>query len=195
MPSQTSTAINTKQEELVVAAFHEIAQKGFAGLRTREVAAQVGITQATLHYYFPSKHKLIQAVVSYAVERIDIVRSARTTDSVNAADQRLQLYFTTIFEQMQREPEVFLVLDEIALYAQREEGIAHAMGESDRAWKRYLVDLLQLGKEQGLFRPDLNTGATAEIIVAFCKGAVLQIKSDPAITQGAIAQLHRWITS
>lgn len=39
------------------------AEKGFEGLRVREVAARVGVNNATLHYYFPTKEALIGAVV------------------------------------------------------------------------------------------------------------------------------------
>src|SRR5947208_9570069 len=34
--------------------------------RTRDVAAKVGVNIATLHYYFPTKEKLIRGVVGYA---------------------------------------------------------------------------------------------------------------------------------
>lgn len=46
------TAPNRRQE-LIWAAFKQIAERGFEGLRTRDVAAEVGVKVATLHYYFP----------------------------------------------------------------------------------------------------------------------------------------------
>ncbi|TMG42173.1 MAG: helix-turn-helix transcriptional regulator, partial [Chloroflexi bacterium] len=48
-----------RHEALVQAAFNQIAERGFEGLRTREVAAEVGVNIATLHYYFPTKEALI----------------------------------------------------------------------------------------------------------------------------------------
>ena len=49
-----------RQQALVLAAFNQIAERGFEGLRTREVAAGVGLNIATLHYYFPTKEALIR---------------------------------------------------------------------------------------------------------------------------------------
>ena len=56
-----------RQKALVQAAFNQIAERGFEGLRTREVAAGVGLNIATLHYYFPTKESLIRGVVAYDV--------------------------------------------------------------------------------------------------------------------------------
>jgi AcrR family transcriptional regulator len=58
-----------RRQALVQAAFNQIAERGFEGLRTREVAAGVGLNIATLHYYFPTKESLIRGVVAHAMER------------------------------------------------------------------------------------------------------------------------------
>ena len=58
-----------RRQALVAAAYRQIADVGFEGLRTREVAAAVGINVATLHYYFPSKEILIRDVLKHAMER------------------------------------------------------------------------------------------------------------------------------
>ena len=58
-----------RQEALVQAAYDLLAERGFEGLRTRDVAAKVGVNIATLHYYYPTKEKLIRGVVAYAMER------------------------------------------------------------------------------------------------------------------------------
>src|SRR5689334_13927917 len=58
-----------RREELVQAAFKQIAERGFEGLRTRDVSAEVGVNVATLHYYFPTKEALIKAVLDQAMAR------------------------------------------------------------------------------------------------------------------------------
>ncbi len=54
-----------RQQALILAAFHLIAERGFEGLRTREVAARAGVNIATLHYYFATKEALIWGVRDY----------------------------------------------------------------------------------------------------------------------------------
>src|SRR5205807_7131455 len=58
-----------RRHALVAAAFGQIAERGFEGLRTREVAAEAGVNIATLHYYFPTKEALIRGVVAHAMGR------------------------------------------------------------------------------------------------------------------------------
>ncbi len=81
-----------RAEEVVQAAYSLIAEKGFEGLRTREVADRVGINSATLHYYFPTKEALIGAVVEYLMQELQTSRAA--LDSTPSAMQRLRAEFT-----------------------------------------------------------------------------------------------------
>src|SRR5690349_18581880 len=54
-----------KRRALVLAAYARIARHGFEGLRTRDIAADVGINIGTLHYYFPTKETPIRAAVRH----------------------------------------------------------------------------------------------------------------------------------
>ena len=58
-----------QREALVQAAFNLIAERGFEGLRTRDVAARAGVNIATLHYYFATKEDLIRSVVDMLAEK------------------------------------------------------------------------------------------------------------------------------
>ena len=44
-------------------AYRRLAKAGFEGLSTRDIAADVGVNVATLHYYFPTKVALVRALV------------------------------------------------------------------------------------------------------------------------------------
>jgi len=54
-PARASAVTEQRREELVRAAFNQIAEHGFEGLRTRDVANEVGVNIATLHYTFRQK--------------------------------------------------------------------------------------------------------------------------------------------
>ena len=45
--------------ELIRATVSLIGERGLEGLRTRDIAARVGINIATLHYYFATKNDLV----------------------------------------------------------------------------------------------------------------------------------------
>src|SRR5437763_14371802 len=58
-----------RREALVLGACNATAQKGFEGVRLREVADSAGIDHSTLHHYFPTKQDLITAVLDYATDQ------------------------------------------------------------------------------------------------------------------------------
>ncbi len=90
-----------RQQALVKAAFNQIAQRGFEGLRTREVAADVGLNIATLHYYSPTKEALIRGVVAHAMDRF---RSTLAPQG-SPADQ-LRNHLRAVSKLLRDEPEV-----------------------------------------------------------------------------------------
>jgi AcrR family transcriptional regulator len=99
-----------RRQALVAAAYHQIAQRGFEGLRTREVAAEVGVNVATLHYYFPSKETLIRGVLVHAMQRF---RS--TLPGAGAPADQLRSNFAGVRRLVRTEPELFAVMGELAL--------------------------------------------------------------------------------
>jgi TetR/AcrR family transcriptional regulator len=56
LPGDTKELILTVAEEL-------FAQKGFAGVRTHEIAERAGVNKAMIYYWFQSKEQLLRAVL------------------------------------------------------------------------------------------------------------------------------------
>src|SRR5947209_134119 len=111
-----------RRRTLVEAAYRRIAEGGFEGLRTRDVAADVGVNIATLHYYFPTKELLIQGVVEHAMDRF----RTTLTPHGSPADQ-LRTYFRGVRRLLQEEPQLGLVMGELGLRASRDPELAGLM--------------------------------------------------------------------
>src|ERR1700716_4000411 len=108
-----------RQRALVLAAFNQIAEQGFEGLRTREVAASVGVNIATLHYYFPTKEALIRGVVAHAMDRF---RSTLTPHG--PPEDQLRNHLRAVRQLLRDEPEVGAVMGELALRSARDPAMA-----------------------------------------------------------------------
>ena len=61
-PEPTRRDTDQRRLEIAAAARALIAERGFEGLRTRDIAERVGINIATLHYHVPSKEALVELV-------------------------------------------------------------------------------------------------------------------------------------
>lgn len=70
----------TTRRQLLEAAVKLIRKNGFGRLRTVEVADLAGVSRGALMHHFPSKHKLVVAVLNY-VNEITLTQSMRRAQS------------------------------------------------------------------------------------------------------------------
>ncbi len=177
-----------RREELVVAAFDLIAENGFEGLRTRDVAAKVGVNIATLHYYFPTKESLIRGVLDRAMMRF---RSTLTPHG-SPADQ-LRNHLRAVRKLLADEPELKAVMGELALRSARDPSIARIMTEMYEAWHATTRGLLRRAVKEGGMRPELDSDGAAALIVATLTAITLPTLSRSPRTDQALRQLERWL--
>ncbi len=191
----STTHADKRRQSLIEAAYQSIAQEGLKGLRTRDVAAWAGITHATLHYYFPTKEALIEAVADYAVFQgllVDIPRG----NQEDAPGARLHQFLMTLQHNLREEPTHFLVLYELARYARQCPTIREIFQRQTfhPSWHRFLASLLDEGIRQGAFRADLNPEDGASIVMTFILGLgmslLVPVPGDP---EQMIQQLEQWL--
>src|SRR3989440_2259178 len=185
---QPARSKDERRQGLVEAAFNEIAERGFEGLRTREVAAEVGVNIATLHYYFPTKESLIRAVLDHAMGRF------RTTLAPHGspADQ-LRNYLRATRKLMLDEPELGAVMAELALRSIRDDSIGSIMNEMYDVWHVTLRGLLRRAVKEGKLRPEADSDAVAALIIATLTAMTLPVMSDARRGDQALRQLERWL--
>jgi len=186
---------NERSSEVVSAAYSLIAEKGFEGLRTREVADKVAINSATLHYYFPTKEALIQDVVEHLMRELRTSR-AKPKDPQSALD-RLRAEFADLRLRLKEAPEQLAVLTELAVRAWRDPAIARMLQYLDDGWRGHLTSISEAGIAEGVFRADLEVVATADAMMSQLRGLGYQgklggKKLDSLIAHIAI-QTEYWV--
>ena len=177
-----------RREELVLAAYRLIARNGFEGLRTRDVAAAVGVNIATLHYYFPTKEALIRGVVEYAMQRF------RTTLAPHGspADQ-LRNHLRAVRKLMLEEPELGTVMGELDLRSSRDPSVASMLEEMNDAWLITMRGLLRRAVKEGGLRPEMDSEGVAALVVLSLTGTTLPNMASSPLTDQAMKQLERWL--
>lgn len=127
-----------RRQLLVQAAFDAIAEKGFEGLRLREVAAGAGIDHSTLHHYFPTRQDLVAAVVEFATSQF-----WTTTPDGGAAAEKLAVHLATLARMIQQQPALFTVLREVDLRASRDPAVREIVDRYEQEWRTALTDVLR----------------------------------------------------
>ena len=184
----TRAAPEKRRQELVLAAYREIAQHGFEGLRTREVASEVGVNIATLHYYFPTKESLIQAVLEHAMGRF------RTTLAPHGSpSDQVRNYLRATRKLLLDEPELGAVMAELALRSVRDRSTGKIMNEMYDTWHVTVRGLLRRAVKEGGLRPELDTDGVAALIVATLTSMTLPVMGGASRGDQALRQLERWL--
>src|SRR5438067_5516951 len=176
-----------RRQELVLAAFHQIAERGFEGLRTREVAAEAGVNIATLHYYFPTKEALIRGVLEHAMSRF---RS--TLAPHGSPESQLRNHLRAVRRLLQDEPQLGAVMGELALRSARDASIAALLRETYDAWHATMRGLLRRAVNDGELRPELDSDEVAALVVTTLTAMTLPIAAGSQ-AELALRQLELWL--
>ena len=189
-PPGEQAATTGNRRALVLAAYARIAADGFEGLRTRDVAADVGVNIGTLHYYFPSKEALIRATVRHTTATFAATLSSKGTP----ADQ-LRGHLEGLRHLLKTDQELWAVSSELALRAARDEAIADMARQADDQWFGFLRDLIARGVDQGCLDSSLQPEGVAATLIAAIKGLSMPTMGSfrPERIDQTIDQLEHWL--
>lgn len=148
-----------RPQALVRIAFRQIAERGFEGLRVREVAKEAGVNHATVLYHYPTKEALIQAVVAHLAHEFRTPVPGLDDPDTSALGE-LRREFADIRHRARATPQTFLVLGELAVRSRRDPAIARILQALFAGWQGHLVAILRRGIAEGRFRADLDIDAT-----------------------------------
>jgi AcrR family transcriptional regulator len=175
----------------VAAAFQRIATGGFEGLRTRDVAADVGVNIATLHYYFPTKEALIRSVIGQAMQRF-----AETLPASGSAVEQLRGHLCAVCALLKGDHQLWAVMGELVLRAPRDAALGEIMRQMDTHWHRTLRDLIARAIAEGSIDPTLaaeDADDLAALVIVAIKGLSLPTVagSQPEVADRVFGQFER----
>ncbi len=168
-----------RRQSLVEAAYHLIAEGGFERLRTRDVAARAGVNIATLHYYFAHKQDLIQGVVEYLLKQFMMAHLPGSPFEIKTPLEQIQAEVAEMQYLSREKPEVFVVMNELTLRSLHDPTIREQLQWLEKGWHAYLERILRRGREQGLFRADLEPEHMATLLILLFKGTALHALTNP----------------
>lgn len=155
-----------------------------AEITTTEIAQHMGLTQGALFRHFESKDAILQATMGWVSERI-LTRLDKAVDGAASPGAAIEAMFTTHIDFIARHPGVpRMLFGEL----QRDgDSITRKMVRTLlRDYQQRLRVLLDAGKVQGEFAPDLDVDAAAVLFIGTIQGLVVQ-----SLLAGKVAQLRR----
>ncbi|MGN6169233.1 MAG: TetR/AcrR family transcriptional regulator [Solirubrobacteraceae bacterium] len=186
--SDTATRILDSAERLVQA-------RGYNGFSYADVASELGITKASLHYHFASKTELGRTLVDRYSQRFSVALQeieARLSD----ARARLDAY-AALYAEVLRGHRMCLCGMLAAEYATLPKAIRErltAFFDRNEAW---LERVLEQGSTDGSLRLSATSAETAQLIVSALEGAMLvarpygELDRFDSVVTGLLASLTR----
>jgi AcrR family transcriptional regulator len=176
-----------RRQELIQAAFRRIAEEGFEGLRTRDVAREAGVNIATLHYYFPTKEALIRGVMGHAMGRF------RSTLAPHGSSQdQLANHLRAVRTLMRNDGELRAVMGELALRSGRDPALARILREMNDSWHQTLRAMLRRAVRDGMLAKEFDSDAAASLIQTTIMSMALP-SIPTARSDQAVKELERWL--
>jgi AcrR family transcriptional regulator len=140
--------------EIIEAAARVFAERGSHGATTQDIADVLGIKQASLYYYFPSKEGALELVCLQGVAGFFEVAEAIASGPGTAADKLARLIKSHLSPLTDRSDFVRVFLNE-RQHLPRES--RRRIGRWSRGLERVFEDVLREGIRRGEFRADLDT--------------------------------------
>ena len=166
--ARRSRSPRRRAPEIIDAAARVFAERGFHGATTQDIADVLGIRQASLYYYFPSKEGALELVCLKGVE--GFVEAAKTIagSSDRAGDRLERLIRSHLLPLTDRSDFVKVFLNErqhLPTESRRR------IGKWSRDLERIFEDVIKDGVRSGEFRHDVDTRLATLAILGMANAA------------------------
>jgi len=176
--------------EIIDAAARVFAERGFHGATTQDIADVLGIRQASLYYYFPSKEGALELVCLHGVGGFFEVAKAIAAGPGTAAEKLGRLIKSHLSPLVDRSDFVRVFLNERQhLPAESRRRI----GKWSRGLERVFEDVLKEGVRRGEFRSDLDTRLAALATLGMANAVASWFRKEDVAVDRISAEFARLI--
>jgi AcrR family transcriptional regulator len=189
-PTQRYQATDDRKRAIAAVARSLIVEKGFEGLRTREIADRVGINVATLHYHIPTKDALIELVAQSMKEDFMEQYDRYPREGLDPR-QLLELEVDKHRDTRRDNPELLLVMEEMGRRARHDPVIARYIDPMRGYWRQQIIEILEAGVVDGSFRADLDPqGACYMVIGTMVAMSIYRLDDEASVTAARTALVN-----
>jgi len=131
----------TTEEKIRKAALKLFTKKGFAATRTRDISEEAGINLALLNYYYRSKEKLFELVMTEVLQNFFKGITGIFNDQETSLHQKIEIFVTRYTELLTQQPDLPLfIFHELRINPEK---LGSKMGVNE-VFKSYFFKQLQV---------------------------------------------------
>jgi AcrR family transcriptional regulator len=160
-----------RYREVLDAAAAVFAEKGYAGASTRDIAERLGVRQASLYYYFPSKESALAAICELGVK--DFISNLRAIIAQPApAEHKLRDAIANHLAPLRVHPTADYVCVFLRHRHELPDGPRQAVATLARAYQDLIERLFRAGIATHEFRADLDPKLATLALLGMCNSVI-----------------------
>lgn len=151
-----------RRKQILRSAVRIFAQSNYRATRVADIASEIGISEATIYKYFPSKKAIFLEILTYMSERI-IILWEREYEREQDALTALRAMGKTYYERMIKHPEELKVHFQ-AVSEVNDSDIAERLRYDHERYVQFITKVLEKGVRQGTVRTDRDIYTMAWLV-------------------------------
>lgn len=161
------------REKILDTATRLFSTQGYGSTSLSQVAKDAKVSKALIFWHFENKDKLFQSALQRSLEPyfFNVVDALNGLDELGQILKLIDLYYDFVREHMQS---IRFVLSLLLRDEKQPDDPVERIVELFRIYKNLLLDILESGRQKGIFRSDLNPRAEASLIMCSLNGALVQ---------------------
>ena len=161
------------RQKILASATKLFSAQGYANTSLAQVAKEAQVSKALIFWHFASKEDLFRTALKSSLEpySIDVVELLSGLDELGQIRKLVDLYYDFVSQN------VYSVRFLLSLVIREEKNLDDLLDritELYRIYRSLLADILQTGREKGVFRSSVSPDADAALIMATLNGVLVQ---------------------
>jgi TetR/AcrR family transcriptional regulator, cholesterol catabolism regulator len=164
-----------RADEIIDAAARVFAERGYHGTTTQAIADVLGMRQASLYYYFPSKEAALEEVCARGTDAF--VEGAERVAQQDATPlEKLALLIASHLAPIETMPDYVRVFINERRYLP--DASRKRIGRKSRRIERAFEQVIQMGIDNGSIRPGVDARLAMLAVLGMCNAVINWRESD-----------------
>jgi len=161
------------RDKILETATRLFSTQGFGSTSLSQVAKEARVSKALIFWHFENKERLFQSALQRSLEPyfVNVVGQLDGLDEGAQIHRLIDLFYDFVREHMQS---IRFVLSLILREEKQPDDPVARVAELFRIFRSLLNDILESGRQKGVFRADIDASSEASLMMCALAGALVQ---------------------
>lgn len=175
------------RRRIMVVAMRQVAERGYSRATLKEIAADAGVTSATIYHYFPSKLDLVETTFTELLGQV-IPSMAESAGQAQTLPEILTVLLDQAIEPVREYPYLSAFHAAIGAERTREPRLGVLFDDTLDSLRRMIEGLVDRARRGGALRPEVDAQAMVDMLFALLRGLTELSASIPVERHRAALQ-------